>query len=350
MTDAWPRSPDAHAPRRRGRIALWAFRAALAAAVLFLVIVACLIVWMPGRSYRGPLPALSPAESALSAELRRDVVTLATDIGPRCVGLPNALRSAADFIARELKAAGYTVERQPFEVERVPCFNLAVELPGTVRPNHILVVGAHYDTVPDTPGANDNGSAVAALLALARRFAGHPCDCTLRFVAFANEEPPFFQTEDMGSLRYAQRCRERNEHILGMISLETMGYYSDHPGSQQYPWPFSLFYPSRGDFIGFVGNLASRRFVRQVVAEFRRTTQFPSEGAAIPGVIPQAGWSDHWAFWEQGYPALMVTDTAPFRYPHYHTPRDTPDKLDFDRLARVVTGLERTIRGVASAR
>jgi Zn-dependent M28 family amino/carboxypeptidase len=133
----------------------------------------------------------------------------------------------------------------------------------------------------------------------------------------------------------------------GMIALETMGYYSDADGSQHYPWPFSLLYPSRGDFIGFVGNLASRRLVRQVVGTFRQGARFPSEGAAVPAVIPDAGRSDHSSFWQEGYAALMVTDTAPFRYPFYHTPQDTADKLDFDRLARVAVGLELTLRDLS---
>ena len=141
----------------------------------------------------------------------------------------------------------------------------------------------------------------------------------------------------------ARRCRERGEKVVAMFSLETIGYYDDTPGSQKYPPPFGLFYPSEGNFIGFIGNLASRNLVRQVVGAFRQNEQFPSEGAALPELIPRIGDSDHASFWHEGYPALMVTDTANFRYPYYHTPEDTIDKVDFDRLARVVRGLEKVV-------
>jgi len=134
-----------------------------------------------------------------------------------------------------------------------------------------------------------------------------------------------------------------------MVSLETLGYYTDEPGSQQYPWPLARFYPSTGDFVAFVGNLGSRRLVRRAVASFRAHTRFPAEAGAFPSLLPGVGWSDHWSFWKIGVPAIMVTDTAPFRYPHYHASTDTPDRLDFDRLARVVAGLERTIADLASA-
>jgi Zn-dependent M28 family amino/carboxypeptidase len=197
------------------------------------------------------------------------------------------------------------------------------------------------------PGANDNGTGVAAMLALARRFSGQKPRRTLRFVAFANEEPPHFQTAEMGSVVYAQRSRERSENVVAMLSLETLGYYDDAQGSQVYPPPIGLFYPSTGNFVGFVSNVSSRKLLRDVVGDFRSHTRFPSEGAALPAVIPGVGWSDHWAFWQAGYPALMVTDTAPFRYPHYHTGADTPDKIDYERLARVVAGLERSIRRLA---
>jgi hypothetical protein len=151
----------------------------------------------------------------------------------------------------------------------------------------------------------------------------------------------------MGSVVHAQRAARAREQIVAMFSLETMGYFSDEPGSQQYPFPLSLLYPDRGNFIAFVGNIRSRELVRRVVGLFRATTKFPSEGAALPERTTGVGWSDHASFWAAGYPALMVTDTALFRYPHYHSPRDTDDKVDVDRLARVVTGLEQVIAGLA---
>ena len=151
----------------------------------------------------------------------------------------------------------------------------------------------------------------------------------------------------MGSWVYAKECRKQNEKIVSMLSLETIGYYSEKEGSQSYPRPFGWFYPSMGNFISFVGNVKSRSLVRAVVGSFRRLAQFPSEAGAVPGFVPGVGWSDHWSFWQEGYPAIMVTDTAPFRYPHYHQATDTPDKVDYERMARVMTGLTRTIREMA---
>jgi hypothetical protein len=146
---------------------------------------------------------------------------------------------------------------------------------------------------------------------------------------------------------YAKRCRERDEHVVAMMSLETIGYYDDAPGSQNYPAPFGLLYPSTGSFIGFVGNVSSRALVRTVVGSFRKHEPFPSEGGALPEFIPGIGFSDHWSFWQEGYPALMVTDTAMFRYPYYHEPEDTIDKIDFEKTARVVRGLEKVLAELA---
>src|SRR5262249_52664627 len=171
-----------------------------------------------------------------------------------------------------------------------------------------------------------------------------PNEKTLRFVAFVNEEPAYFQTAQMGSFVYAARCRQRGDPITAMISLETIGYFSNEPGSQRYPLPgLDLIYPRTGNFVGFVGNVASRALLRDAIGEFRRHAQIPSEGGALPAAIPGIGWSDQWSFWQHGYPGIMVTDTAPFRYPHYHATSDTPDKLDYDRFTLVVSGMEKVI-------
>ena len=147
----------------------------------------------------------------------------------------------------------------------------------------------------------------------------------------------------MGSLVYAKQLNQRDEKVVAMLSLETMGYFSEKVGSQKYPFPIGLLYPNQGNFIGFIGNLGSGDLVRKAIASFRRDTQFPSEGASLPSWIPGVGWSDHWSFWQQGYKGIMVTDTAPFRYPYYHTEQDTLDKIDFEKLARVVSGLAKVI-------
>jgi hypothetical protein len=317
-------------------------------ALALLVII--VIVWafgirMPGRNISTPA-GLNDAEVALRAELFSDVKALAGDIGERNTTRYAQLNAAADFIETSLARVGLVPRRDSYELRGQACHNIEVEIRGA-RPE-ILVVGAHYDSVSGSPGANDNASGVAGLLALARRFAGKSCGQTLRFVAFVNEEPPYFQTEEMGSLVYARRCRARGDKISAMISLETIGYFSDEPGSQKYPSAgLGFFYPSKGNFIGFVGNTSSRGLLRSAVSAFKNERKLPCEGAALPAAIPGIGWSDQWSFWECGYPAIMVTDTAPFRYPHYHETTDTPDELDYNRFALVVSGMEKVIAELA---
>jgi Zn-dependent M28 family amino/carboxypeptidase len=191
---------------------------------------------------------------------------------------------------------------------------------------------------------------VAALIELARLLKDTTPERTLRLVAFANEEPPFFTSGEMGSQVHARRARDRGERVSAMLSLETLGYYSEQPGSQQYPFPLGLVYPATGNFVGFVGNLGSARLVRRCVELFRAAAAFPSQGGALPGAIPGVGWSDHWSFWQEGYEAVMVTDTALYRYPWYHSPGDTPGRLDYGRLARVTHGLAAVAIGLAEVR
>jgi Zn-dependent M28 family amino/carboxypeptidase len=280
--------------------------------------------------------------------LRKHVHTLASDIGERNVWRYAALRRTADYIEAELRGYGYSTSRQTYEVSRLPVDNIEATLPGSSPAAGVVVVGAHYDTVGECPGANDNGTGVAALLELARRFAGSPTHRTTRFVAFVNEEPPFFQTSQMGSVVYANAARARGDRIMGMLSLETMGYYSDEHGSQEYPVETMRgLYPDVGNFIGLVSNEESRELLEAVAHAFRSRSRVPLQAAAMPAGLPGAGWSDHWSFWQAGYPGLMVTDTAPWRYPWYHTAQDTPDKIDFEKLADVVDGLEAALGAIA---
>ncbi|MHC4212176.1 MAG: M28 family peptidase [Planctomycetota bacterium] len=297
------------------------------------------MIRMPGKSYNGPLTPPSSDELVISDQLRQDVKELAGRIGERNVYQYSGFVASVEFLKESLSKQGYKVQIQDFTAERETCSNISVEVTGGKLKDEIVVVGAHYDSVFGTTGANDNASGVAATLALARLFADSKPQRTLRFVFFANEEPPFFQTEQMGSLVYAKSCRQKEEKIVAMLSLETIGYYSDQKNSQKYPFPFSLFYPSTGNFIGFVSDLSSRKLLHKSIASFRKNCKFPSQGGAIPRSVPGSGWSDHWAFWQHGYPAIMVTDTAPFRYPYYHTAEDTPERIDYDRMARVLTGL-----------
>jgi Zn-dependent M28 family amino/carboxypeptidase len=309
----------------------------------------CGVTSMPGKSFSGTLPPMTSEETELSSRLRQHVQMLAGDIGERNVWNYERLVAAADYLKQTLAGMGYNVAEQRYSVGGASVVNLIAELPGGGTADEIVVVGAHYDAVTGCPAANDNGSGVAATLEIARMFAGsHPAR-TVRFVLFVNEEPPFFQTEDMGSLVYARACKARGDNVVGMISLETIGYYSDAPNSQHYPAPYNLLFPSVGNYIAFVGDERSAKFVKDVIGSFRSHTSFPSQGVAAPAGVKGVGWSDHWSFWQVGSPALMVTDTAPFRYPHYHEPTDTPDKIDYDRSARVVAGIARVVRELAGA-
>jgi Zn-dependent M28 family amino/carboxypeptidase len=323
--------------------------------MLFWLLLAALTAWflwymvsVPGRSWSGELQPLTAAERELAASLREHVTVIASR-EHNVFKLP-MLEQAAQYIENALDKAGYLpLAAQRFTVGDAAVRNIEAELKGGARASEIVVVGAHYDSVAGAPGANDNGSGVAALLELARLAHGSRPARTVRFVAFVNEEPPFFKSEGMGSLRYARRSRERGENIVAMVSLETIGYYSDQAGSQRYPFPLGLFYPSTGNFLAFVSDLGSRALMHEAITAFRRHARFPSEGVAAPAAIPGVDWSDHWSFREAGYPALMVTDTAPYRYPHYHSAADLPDQLDYERLARVVTGMHAVLQALAGA-
>ena len=313
---------------------------------LTLAIATAWLLWymvaVPGASYHGALKPLTPDENLLAGNLRKHVAAIASR--EHNFFKPAELEVAAQYIEKTLAGMGYAVATQRFPSGPSEVRNVEVEVKGSARESEIVIVGAHYDSVLGAPGANDNGSGVAAVIELVRLFRGSNPARTLRFVTFVNEEPPFSHSDAMGSRHYARRARERGETIVAMFSLETIGYYSDAPGSQRYPFPLGFFYPSTGNFVAFVSNLTSRALLHEATVSFRRHAGIPSEGIAAPAWIPGVDWSDHWSFWREGWPALMVTDTAPYRYPHYHSGEDTPDKVDYERLARVVTGLHGMLR------
>ena len=302
---------------------LLALAAAAAAALAYMTA-------MPGRSYRGPLPPLSGEERALALRLRLHVAALAA------AERNTDLETAARYIEAAFTTQRHKPESQVFESGGRRVRNIEVSNQSS------LVVGAHYDSVAGSPGADDNASAVAVLLELAAM------NLPVRFVAFANEEMPYFLSDEMGSFAWAKRAQERGERVSAMFSLEMLGYYRDAPGSQRYPAPLGLFYPDRGDFVAFVGDLGARGLVRRALGLFRQKAKFPSEGVAAPGFIPGVTWSDHWSFRRHGFDAIMVTDTSFYRYPHYHLPSDTPDKLDYERMARVTLGLAAMLRELAN--
>jgi Zn-dependent M28 family amino/carboxypeptidase len=286
---------------------------------------------------------------ALERRMLDHVRHLGVTIGERNLYRPHALRAAAEYIRQAWTAQGLTVSEEPFEVAGQPCANVVTELKGSDRAREIVVVGAHYDSVVGAPGANDNGTGVALLVEMSRALAPESLSRTVRFVAFVNEEPPYFLTEAMGSRVHARRARRRGEDIVAMLSLETLGYYADAHGSQRYPPPFGALYPSRGNFLAVVGNLPSRRLVVEFLHHFMSATDFPVEAIATFESIPGVNWSDHWSFWKEGYPALMLTDTAPFRYPEYHSSRDLPDRINGPEFARAAHGIIHAVRRLAGS-
>lgn len=327
-------------------------------------------VGMPGHSYGGALPALTSEEQAAAKRMQHTVEILAGALGARSLtSAPERLEAAAQHIEFELRQSGYEIEAQEYavgsaEVKEAEDLahqegntavalmgkksrNIIATLKGTEHPDEIIVVGAHYDSVFDCPAADDNGSGVAVLLEPARTMAHEKVGRTIRFVAFTNEEPPFFRSPDMGSIHYADLCASRKEKIAAMLALETLGYYSDETDSQQYPGFLGWFYPSKGNFLAFVGNLESSGLVHRCVGEFRETTRFPCEGLVAPEAVPGIDFSDQLGFWQRGYPGVMVTDTAFLRNPFYHTQNDTPDKVSYDKLARVESGIYRVVRKLA---
>lgn len=307
------------------------------------------MIRIPGASSSDPFSPPSEHEVFLRDRLEKHVSMFAETIGERNLWHYEGLDAAARYIEKVLKDFGYKVHRQEFSVEGVTVANVEGERTGTSLPEEIVVVGAHYDSLIGSPGANDNASGVAGVLEIARLLATRKLSRTIRLVAFVNEEPPFFQTPHMGSRVYASRARRRKEQIVAMLAVETIGYYSDAAGSQSYPFPLQFFYPNTANFIGFVGNVSSRHLLHRVLDTFRQYTDFPAEGIAAPAWVTGISWSDHWSFWEEGYPAVMVTDTALFRYEHYHSPHDTADRLEYERMAQVVTGISRVVADLAGA-
>jgi Zn-dependent M28 family amino/carboxypeptidase len=314
---------------------------------MLLPVLAGLVGWY--ALLRTPVSAVRGVEAppGLAETLKADVAYLASS--PRNVDVLDHFVASAAHIEKELRAAGYRVTSHAYTVDGAfKVRNIEAEKIGRTRQSEIVVIGAHYDSIDDSPGADDNASGVAGLIAIARAMAGDATERTVRFVAFANEEPPDFQTTQMGSYVYAKRAHERGENIIGMISIESVGYFSDAPESQSYPAALRSFYPSTGNFVAFTSNIRSRALLHRCVKSFARHSSLGVESAALPEMIREVGWSDQWSFWQFGWPAVMVTDTAPFRNPNYHTANDRPETLDYMRMARVVSGLTGVVRELAN--
>jgi hypothetical protein len=318
--------------------------------IAILCVVTCAISCIDSPNLKTiPAGGLTRNETVLEAELKAIVEHLATTIGPRSYMQYDALTKSADWIESQFKAYGYQPTRQNYTIQGEVFTNIIVELRGTTTPDEIIVIGAHYDTASTTSGADDNASGVAVTLALAKHFAKLQQNRTIRFVAFTNEEPPFFHTENMGSLVYARGCKQRGENIIVMYTPEMVGYFSEEPGSQQYPAWFGWLLPDTANYIAFVSNTETDGYLDRSLKVFRTVGRIPAAGAALPeSLAPYVGNSDNWSFWQIGVPAYMVTDTSIMRNGNYHLPADTADTLNYDRMARVVAGLIEVTKDLAN--
>jgi Zn-dependent M28 family amino/carboxypeptidase len=311
--------------------------------ILFLLFSPVILVYfcvsMPGKTLSTDLLPLIKSQKESSGRLKQNVMQLAGEIGERNYGVPKAYNKAADFIAEAFRKSGLV----PYEEElgdKLQFRNIIAEHYGTSLPDEVIIVGAHYDTVWLSPGADDNASGVAVMLEIARQLKTIQLARTIRFVAFANEEYPHFLTDNMGSLFHAKRSYEREDKIIAMLSLEMLGYFSDEANSQSYPAPLSWFYPDKANFIAFVSDFSSRNLLKKCISIFRETMTFPSEGLTAPvALIPDIRRSDQAALWRYNFPAFMVTDTAAYRNSGYHNAKDVPDSLDYEAMARITTGL-----------
>jgi hypothetical protein len=285
---------------------------------------------------------------ASEAALVSTVWFLSEDVGERSFRDVEKLNRSADYIENAFRTYGCAVHRQAFLYGGRTYYNIIAEVNGTnSTKDSVLIIGAHYDTVVGTAGADDNASGIAGLLELARLTALQPAERTIRFVAFSLEEPPAYGTEFMGSYVYARSVKEEGIKVYGMISLEMIGFFCEEKECQKYPLPFlGWFFPDKGDYISFVGNLSSRSFTRKVNNHFRKASSLPTESLNTFSWVTGIDFSDHRNFWAFGFKAFMITDTSFYRNPYYHEAGDTPEKLDYKRMSELVAGLHKAIRGL----
>jgi hypothetical protein len=326
---------------------LYAALASLLAALLIAGVAARHLVF-PLQPAKAHLPALDDAQRLTALDLEAHVRAIASE--PHNLAHPQALEQAALYIEETLAGFGYDVRWQVFDVAGHQVRNIEVVLHPADSTARTLVIGAHYDSADDSPGANDNGTGVAALLEVARMLSERPLapKQRVRLVFFVNEEQPYGKTENMGSMRHARALVAQEEAVTGMIALETLGYFSSVKGSQRLPFPFNWLYSDRGDFVAFIGLPGARAFLGAAVRAFRASGAFPATGTIAPASIEGADLSDHWSYHQIGVPALMITDTALYRNPFYHQPFDTPDTVDYASLARITQGLDAMVRTLAA--
>ncbi len=298
----------------------------------------------PSQKFAVPKAAWGTNEHNLYAH----VEYLSEAVGSRSIREPHKIALARDYIFKTLNSYGLSPELQDYSVGGNVFSNIVVTLPGKGKPEEIIVVGAHYDTVSGSPGADDNASAVAMLLESARLIKDDVLERTTKLVFFTLEEPPIFGTEDMGSRVFARQAKKSGMDIKAMICLEMVGYFSEKKGGQAFPLPLmNLVYPSTPNFIAVIGNLKSRKLVDQVGQGLKRGCQVPVETLSAPSIVPGISLSDHSSFWKEGYSAVMITDTAFYRNPNYHQASDTKETLNYEVMAELLKGLVHVIHNLA---
>lgn len=276
----------------------------------------------------------------IKANLRNHLHYLSVTLGDRSICRPGNLKAAEAYVSQNFTAMGYAPRRQGFTYMKEEVANI---IAGDENPGGYYILGAHFDTVPGTPGADDNASGVAVLLEAARLARNLTPPRPWAFIGFTCEEPPAFATPAMGSRVYAQQARRQNAKILGMLCLEMVGYYSQTPHSQSLPLPLKLMgYPTTGNFIGLVSDRRSRPLMDRLAAAIKGACRLPAVTLSVPlkgHILPEVRLSDHASFWDEGYPAIMLTDTAFMRNPNYHGPGDVMEHLDLEAMTELTLGL-----------
>ena len=304
---------------------------------------------MPGTSYTGALLPMTGEEVLVRNHLSAHVDALAKDIGPRNTTKPGTLDRAADYIVKIFKDYGYTPNELVFDIGGLKLRNIEVVIPGTDSSKGAIIVGAHYDTNYDSPGANDNASGVGCLLEMARLLKNQRTEHPIRLVCFTNGEPPWYKSKEMGSYHYAIKCQQENMKVSAMISIDEIGFFPDVVATQHYPSPYNGFYPTMGNFLAVVGNPQSINLVKDFVGDFRSVVKFPCEGLVAQDPFSNGMEnSDHYYFWTMNYPAIWINDTVFYRYGDYHKPTDINNRVDVDKETRIVTGLTKVIVDLAN--
>lgn len=309
----------------------------------FIAMVIASVFWMkhmPGDNYTGSPPPLTKQQKQNKEIYLKKLHQFAES--PHNFQHAKELEQAKLFIIKELESYGYQVNILEYGQQKFA--NLEIVIEPKKENKGTIVIGAHYDSEGEAPGANDNASGVVILLDLAKRFKNIESSHKIRMVFFVNEEPPFFRQEDMGSTVYANNLVTSGEKIKAMYAFDALGYYFEEENTQHYPFLFAPFFPDKANFVAFVGGISSRELIQDSVGAFRENAKFPSEGVSAPSYIQGIDFSDHLSFYKHNIPALMITDTAFFRSRTYHTPQDTIDRLNIDKMVQLTDELEKMFK------